>query len=441
MWSVVEKTALAEAEVEYHDHNSTTIWVRFPIVASPRGRRSKAPRSVIWTTTPWTIPANRAIAYGEEIDYAVVRVEEVADGSRARPGDAAGRSRSQLAAVATAAGIAAYGIEASCTGAISRARSPRIRCAGRRLRLRRAAAARRLRHHRGRHRARPHRPQPWRGRFRAGLAPRPRGAGHGGRGRHATPTRSPGFAGLHVFKARGAGHRGAAERGALLARGTLVHSYPHSWRSKAPLIFRATAQWFIPMEAPGELRDEGAGRDRCHPLGPGARPQPHPLDDREPARLVRLPPARLGRADRRVRGNGRRARCCATPRWWSASPRRSRRKVRTPGSTPRPAGLPGRRLRAADYEKVDDILDVWFDMRVAPMPPCSSSGPSCNGRPRSTSRARTSIAAGSSRSLLESCGTRGRAPYDAVLTHGFVVDAEGRKMSKSLGNVVVAAST
>ena len=104
MWSVVEKTALAEAEVEYHDHTSTTIWVRFPLIKPSRPELAGA-AVVIWTTTPWTIPANRAVAYGADIAYRLIEVDEVADGSPARPGERLVVAAERLAEVAETAGI------------------------------------------------------------------------------------------------------------------------------------------------------------------------------------------------------------------------------------------------------------------------------------------------------------------------------------------------
>ncbi len=104
MWSVVEKTALAEAEVEYHDHTSTMIWVRFPL-AKPSREDLTGASVVIWTTTPWTIPANRAVAYGEDILYRLIEVGEVGDGASARSGDRLVIATERLAEVADTAGI------------------------------------------------------------------------------------------------------------------------------------------------------------------------------------------------------------------------------------------------------------------------------------------------------------------------------------------------
>src|SRR5262249_40585086 len=111
MWSVVEKTALAEAEVEYHDHTSTTGWIRFPVKTASRPDLANA-AILIWTTTPWTLPANRAIAYGEEMEYAIFRVTEVGEGSRAKVGERLVLTPSLAASVAEAAKITGWQEEA-----------------------------------------------------------------------------------------------------------------------------------------------------------------------------------------------------------------------------------------------------------------------------------------------------------------------------------------
>jgi isoleucyl-tRNA synthetase len=253
MWSPVEKTALAEAEIEYYDHTSTTIWVRFPVVA-PSVPELAGAAVVIWTTTPWTMPGNRAIACGAEFDYAVVRVGEVKPDSRARTGELLVVALPLLEQTCADAGIASHEVVHRLKGA----QVVGTRCA-----------------------------HPLRGQgydyevpVLAGdfvtidtgtgfvhIAP-----GHGeedfvlGR-QHAIEVPDtvgpdgtfnpwvPLFAGQHVYKAAEPVCAAMDAAGGLLARGTLVHSYPHSWRSKKPLIFRATPQWFIRMDGEGRLRE------------------------------------------------------------------------------------------------------------------------------------------------------------------------------------------
>ena len=218
----------------------------------------------------------------------------------------------------------------------------------------------------------------------------------------------------------------------LLARGKLVHSYPHSWRSKAPLIFRATPQWFIRLDGPERIREKALDGDRRDAFRAGAGAQPPRLDGRSrpdwcisrqrawgvPIAVFvdtahRRAAARSGggRAHRRgVHGRGRRC--------WYASP---------------PSRFLGNDRDPDDYEQVMDIVDVWFESgsthafvleaRDLPWPADLYLEGSDQHRGWFQS------------SLLEAVGTRGVAPFKAVLTDGFVMDEQGRKMSKSLGNV------
>jgi isoleucyl-tRNA synthetase len=226
-----------------------------------------------------------------------------------------------------------------------------------------------------------------------------------------------------------------------------VHSYPHCWRHKTPVIYRAAAQWFIRMDegvgvftkdkAPQDLARAGAQRHRGNQLLPRKRQGPPARHDRRPARLVHQPPAQLGRAPallhphrhRRaapahhgVHGPGRRA-------WWKPAASR-------PGARPRAESILG--AEAADYIKSTDILDVWFD-----------SGTTHDHVLRHSHAAQSTWPAdlyleGHDQhrgwfhsSLLTACAMYDHAPYKGLLTHGFTVDGKGRKMSKSEGNVVV----
>jgi isoleucyl-tRNA synthetase len=249
----------------------------------------------------------------------------------------------------------------------------------------------------------------------------------------------PGFAGLKVFDGRRWPANepvtaALAERESLLARGTLQHSYPHSWRSKAPVIFRATAQWFIPMEGAGRLRDKAlAAIDETRFVPARGRNRLHSMMETRPdwcisrQRAWGVPIAvfvhkATGEVLRDLEVVERIALAFeeeGADAWWTRDPQ----------------SFLGERYRAEEYEKVDDILDVWFESG-------STHAFVLERRPELRWPADLYLEGSDQHrgwfhsSLLESCGTRGRAPYDAVLTHGFVVDGDGRKMSKSLGNVV-----
>ncbi len=429
MWSPVEKTALAEAEIEYHDHVSTTIFVRFPVLTPGPFEGACA---VIWTTTPWTIPGNRAIAYGAEIDYALLRVDGVAEGSLARPGETMIVALALLPAVCAAAGIAAHHLlhvhPGSALDGVVAAHPLRGRgydfdvplLAGDFVTTEQGSGLV--------HQAPAHGEEDFALTRAHGIAV-PETVADDGRYLPGVPL----FAGVHVYKAADPVCAALAEAGGLLARGTITHPYPHSWRSKAPLIYRATPQWFIRMDGPERIRARA-------------------LDALAKTRFV------PEQARRRITSmvEGRPDWCISRQRAWGVPiavfvERATGEVLRDPTVMARVVDIfrkegadawyasPAARFLGDErdpdaYEPVMDVVDVWFESgsthaftllaRGLPWPADLYLEGSDQHRGWFQS------------SLLEAVGSRGAAPFRAIVSNGFVLDEHGRKMSKSLGNVV-----
>ena len=476
MWSVVERTALAEAEVEYQDYQSDTVTVAFPVVRADRGGGPSAgaePRAagadeaglagasvLIWTTTPWTIPGNRAVAFGPGIDYGLYVVERTtAEDAEpkpafAKPGDRVVVATSLADEMMTSARVTGF----------------------RRIRDVTAdeLAGATLAH-------------PLAGRgydFTVPLLPGDHvtddagtgfvhtAPGHGVEDFEAWTTakrdleaagidpsipytvaadgtytrEAPGFEGIAVITEDG--KKGPANQavidaltaaGNLVARGRLKHQYPHSWRSKKPVIFRNTPQWFIAMDMPFDdgatLRDRAlaaiaatdfvppAGRNRLKGM---IENRPDWVVSRQRAWGVPITVFVHKETGEVLRDDAVNTRIAdafeaeGADAWFVAD---AAARFLAPDHDP------------ADYDKVDDILDVWFDSG-------STHAFVLEKRPDLKWPADVYLEGSDQHrgwfqsSLLESCGTRGRAPYDTVVTHGFTMAEDGTKMSKSKGNTV-----
>jgi len=469
MWSVVERTALAEAEVEYEDHVSDTIFAAFPLREGAPEALDGA-RVVIWTTTPWTMPGNRAVAYSKRVAYGLYRVTAAAEDNWAKVGDRYLLADALAEGVFKAARVEAFertaDVDPASLAAITLSHPLAGHVPGYDFTVPMLEGDH-VTDEAGTgfvHTA------PGHGRedFEVWTANGQRLAKAGIDTRipytvdadGALTEEAPGFTGKHVLNHKG--EKGDAnkaliaalgEAGALVARGTLKHSYPHSWRSKKPVIFRNTPQWFIAMDRPVD----GLGNRSLREVALQA------IDETQ-----WVPPQGKNRITGMVSGR---------PDWVVSRQRAWGVPItvfvhRGTGEVLRDEAVDARIVAAfaaegadawfahdaaarflapehdpADYETVTDVLDVWFDSGSthAFVLDDPEAFPALAGirRVREGGQDRVMYLEGSDQhrgwfqsSLLESSGTRGHAPFDVVLTHGFVLDGKGEKMSKSRGNVV-----
>ncbi len=464
MWSPVEKTALAEAEIEYHDHQSHTIWVPFSF-ANAEGDLAEA-RVVIWTTTPWTIPSNKAVAYGPKISYGLYRVDATEEESWTKAGDlyifadtlaedALTKSRAtEFTRVRDIASSEFEGVickhpfngmedangywdyevpmidgdhvtDDAGTGFVHTAPSH------------------------GQEDYECFMARNWLDRMTHNVGEASEFLPH-----------VPFFAGLEVFdrkgkegKANNAVIAKLVEAGGIIARGRVKHSYPHSWRSKAPVIFRNTPQWFASVDKEvGDGKDEMGKTIRTRALNSiDQQVKWWPQSGRN--RLYSMIEARPDWVLSRQRAWGVPLTCFTKKDTLPTDPDFLLRDATVNARVVEAFEADGADVwytdgfkekmldgvaNPEDYDQVYDVLDVWFD---------SGSTHSFVLRDREDGT-EDGIAdvymEGTDQhrgwfhsSLLQSCGTNGRAPYRNVVTHGFTLDEKGNKMSKSLGNTIV----
>ena len=472
MWSVVEKTALAEAEVEYEDYTSDQIWVKFPVksmdVDPDDAPLYRGACVVIWTTTPWTIPGNRAVSYSPKIEYGLYEVTDAPDRNWAKNGDKFLLAQKLAVEVLRQARVTAFRQIATASNETlaSLVCSHPLKASHYQFDVP-LLAGDHVSDDTGTgfvHTAPGHGREDfevWTANA-AKLAARgintviPYTVDENG----AFTEHAPGFTGKRVLTDKGDKGdasetviKALADAGMLIARARLKHQYPHSWRSKKPVIFRNTPQWFIALDKhitkPGDTLRARAldaievtrwvpeqGKNRITGM---VESRPDWVISRQ--RAWGVPITVFVREERdgsvAILNDERVNECIAkafeqegADAWYAA------------GARERFLGEKSNE----DWQKVDDILDVWFDSGSthAFVLEDAKNFPSLAGIVRKKDGGPDTVMylEGSDQhrgwfqsSLLESCGTRGVAPFDVVLTHGFVLDESGHKMSKSLGNV------
>ncbi len=427
LWSTVEKTALADAEVEYLDHASDTIYASFPIKKSKLADLNNC-EIIIWTTTPWTIPANKALAYNNSLNYLIVEIDD--------EGDFKGRKivvvKDLLESVIKECKIENHKILKEISGkefSGTICNHPFFKI-GYDYEIP-MFEAKFVTTEQGSgivHCAPSHGPDDFNLCLKHGIKALETVDDDGKYTKNI-----PKFEGIHIFKANSIIIENLREQKNLLANGKLNHSYPHSWRSKAPLVHRATAQWFISMEShdlrkkslkaidetmfyPSKAKERIKSMIETRPDWCVSRQRvwgvPLPIFMKKKSGEVLIDDDVFENITNIFEKEG-------SDCWFSDNPQK----------------FLGKKYNTEDYKKSSDIVEVWFD---------SGSTHSYVLEKREDLKWPASMyLEGSDQhrgwfhsSLLVSCGTRGKAPFESILSHGFVVDGKGQKMSKSLGNII-----
>ncbi len=428
LWSTVEKTALADAEVEYKDHTSNTVYASFKIKKTEKDFLKNS-SVIIWTTTPWTIPVNRALAYNSKIKYSVIKIGQNTEHFQNKNIVIASELINK---VSEECNFKDFEVLKEFSGDDLK----NVICShpfknigydydvpmleGNFVTLEQGTGIV--------HAAPSHGPDDFNLCLKNGIK--------------ATNTMNdsgiysdevPFFSGVHIFKADNQVVEKLLEHKSLLGKGKLQHSFPHSWRSKAPLVYRATSQWFISMEKK-DLRKKALkaidntafyperGRDRIRSMIE-ARPDwcisrqriwgvPLPLFVSKKTKEPLKDPEVIENIAKIYEKEG--ADC-----WFTDDSQK----------------FLGKKYKKEEYIKSSDIVEVWFDS--------GATHSYVLEKRKDLAWPASMYLEGSDQhrgwfhsSLLESCGTRGRAPFNSILTHGFVVDGKGLKMSKSTGNII-----